>query len=205
MLRINLLPVKKIKQQAEAWRQLKMFGVVFIVLLAVLAFVVFYLTNRINALDVEIARLEQRQKELAEIKKQIDELKEKKKAVDDQTNLIKQVEQTSALTAHVLDEVANLVPNDRLWLVALNQSASSLTMNGVALDNQTVAEFLEKLKKSPYINDDSVKLANATLMSQAGRSLKSFSLSCAVAMPAAEGEKEKAGAGSEGTAPTQKK
>jgi type IV pilus assembly protein PilN len=190
MLRINLLPVKKIKQRAAAWQQLKIFGAVFVALLAILILAFLHLNGKVSGLKTDIANLEQKKTALAEILKQIEELKQKKKAIDDQTTLIENVEKSSALTAHIMDEVANVTPNERLWLTSFNQSGTALNLSGVALDNQTVAEYLDKLDGSQYISD--VKLVNASLTAaQGGRSLKSFTLSCTAAMPAAEAEKEK--------------
>lgn len=187
MLRINLLPVKKIKQQAAAWQQLKIFGFVFAALLAVLIFAVLYLNGKVSGLNIDIAKLGKRKTELAQILKEIEELEKKKEAIKQQTKLIQDLDRTSALTAYILNEVANLTPNDRLWLTSLTQTGSTLSLNGTALDNQTVAEYLDKLEASKYISD--VKLANSSLASQGGRSLKSFTLSCTVSMPVPESEK----------------
>ncbi|MGR0481910.1 MAG: PilN domain-containing protein [Candidatus Electronema sp. V4] len=190
MLRINLLPVKEIKQRAAAKNQLAVFGLVFAGLLVILILAVLMLNGQISSLKTEVADLEQRKSALAKILQEIEELKKKKDEVDKQTALIENLEKSSALTAHLLNEVANLTPNERLWLTSLNQAGASMNLSGMALDNQTVAEFLEKLKGSKYIS--SVTLANSSLSVYAGRNLKSFTLSCAVAMP--ESEKKEAGA-----------
>lgn len=185
MLRINLLPVKEIKQRAAAKQQLTVFGFAFVGLLAILILAVLMLNGQISNLKTEIVDLEQRKAALAKILQEIEELKKKKDEVDKQTDLIKNLEKNSALTAHLLNEVANLTPNERLWLTSLNQTGASMNISGMALDNQTVAEFLERLKKeSNYIS--SVTLANSSLSVYAGRNLKSFTLSCAVAMPEPE-------------------
>jgi len=190
MLRINLLPVKEIKQRAAAKNQLAIFGFIFAGLLAVLVLAVLVLNGQISSLKTEVADLEQKKTALAKILQQIEELKKKKEEVDKQTALIENLEKSSALTAHLLNEVANLTPNERLWLTSLNQTGASMNISGIALDNQTVAEYLDKLKESKYISN--VTLANSSLSVYAGRNLKSFTLSCAVAMP--EPEKKEEGA-----------
>lgn len=186
MLRINLLPVKKIKQHAEAWRQLKLFGIIVAILLAVLVFTIIYLNGKASDLNTKIAELEKRKTELAEISKQIEELKKNKELIEKQTELVKQLKKNSALTAHVLNEVANLTPNERMWLTALDQSGATMKLTGTALDNQTVAEYLKKLEDSNYISD--VVLTSSSLVQYAGRNLKTFVLSCTVTMPDAQKE-----------------
>jgi type IV pilus assembly protein PilN len=181
MLRINLLPVKKIKQRAEAWRQLKIFGVVFVALLAVLAVVIFGLISKVNGLNTYITTLEAKKQKLAQTLKEIEELEKKKKEIDKQSEIVQNLDKSSALAAHALNEVANLVPNERLWLTSFNQSGPTLKLNGIALDDQTVAEFMNKLTKSKYMTN--VILDNTALLPQSGRNLKSFVLSSSVSIP----------------------
>ncbi|CAK8712987.1 hypothetical protein GCAAIG_02310 [Candidatus Electronema halotolerans] len=187
MLRINLLPVRKIKQQFLAKRQLKFFGIAVLALLTVLALYGWILVSTVSSLTAENARLEARKKELAKIIKEIEELEKSKEQIKNQTETIKKLAKTSALTAHLLDAVAKLTPNDRMWLTTLDQSGNTMKINGMALDNQTVAEYMNKLEESPYISD--VTLTNSSLRSYSGRNLKSFSLSCTVSM---EDKEEKA-------------
>jgi type IV pilus assembly protein PilN len=181
MLRINLLPVRKIKQQFLAKRQLKFFGIAVLALLLVLALYGWSLVSTASSLTAENKRLETRKQELAKIIKEIEELEKSKEQIKNQTETIKRLAKTSALTAHLLDAVANLTPNDRMWLTNLDQSGNTMKINGMALDNQTVAEYMQKLEKeSPYISD--VALTDSKLQPYSGRNLKSFSLSATVGM-----------------------
>ena len=68
-----------------------------------------------------------------------------------------------------------------MWLKSLKQQGASLSLTGVALDNRTVAQFMDALKKSPYISG--VNLSNASLTKVSGRDLKSFSLACSIVSP----------------------
>ena len=52
---------------------------------------------------------------------------------------------------------------------------------GMALDNQTIAKYMETLKTSDYFSE--VNLQNSSLAAYAGRNLKSFSLSCTIVIP----------------------
>jgi type IV pilus assembly protein PilN len=52
----------------------------------------------------------------------------------------------------------------------------------VALDNQTIAEFMDIMKESDFVSD--VSLDNSSLKKVSGKDLKSFVLSCAVSQPA---------------------
>ena len=111
----------------------------------------------------------------------IKQLEKDKELIEKRIAIIKQLQKSSSLTVHVLDEVANLTPADRMWLTSVTQSGASLTIAGMALDNRTIAKYMEDLKTSPYISN--VNLANTSLKSYAGRNLKVFSLSCSTVVP----------------------
>lgn len=199
MLRINLLPVRKIKQQFFAKQQLKFFGLAAGALLLVLLAYGWILFSKVDSLTAENKRLEARKEALAKILKEIKELEDKKKQIDGQTETIKKLAKTSALTAHVLDAVANVTPNERMWLNNIDQSKGAdenskgtMKISGMALDNQTVAEYMQKLEDSPYISD--VTLTDSRLQNYSGRNLKAFSLSCSVSMNEKDGKPDDAAA-----------
>jgi type IV pilus assembly protein PilN len=114
--------------------------------------------------------------------KEIEKLKKAKVELDRKTGIIKKLKTDSSLTVRVVDEVANRIDNQRMWLTLLHQQNSSLRLSGIALDNQTVAQFMDSLKESPFVN--SVTLTNSSLKIISGRNLKSFELTCSVAQPA---------------------
>ena len=97
------------------------------------------------------------------------------------TEIINKLKEDSSLTVRTLDEVANRIDNERMWLQSLQQQNSSLSLSGVALDNQTVAQFMDNLKESPFVQ--SVELADSSLKVVSGRNLKTFQLNSAVSQP----------------------
>ena len=118
------------------------------------------------------------------------EIEATKKELERKSAVIDQLKSDSSLTVRVLNEVANIVDNERMWLLDLSQQGGTLLLNGIALDNQTVAEFMDDLKLSPFVT--SVDLTDSSLKKIAGRDLKSFSLSCAVSQPDSSPQKEQA-------------
>ena len=99
----------------------------------------------------------------------------------------------------VLDEVSNIVDNNRMWLTSLNQRGGSLKLTGYALDNQTVAQFMDDLEVSPYIT--SVSLNNSSLKQVSGTDLKEFGLSCAVSVPQPKGAQDETEADKQSSSP----
>jgi len=181
MVYINLLPIREIKRRANAVRQLTLFAFVLAAVLIAVGIVGVYQKSIASQLQKNIAELNKEKQHYNQVLEQIKKLEEDKKEIENRIAVIKALKKSSALTVRVLDEVASLTPTKRVWITSLNQSGSSLQLNGMALDNQTVAGYMESLKSSKYITD--VNLVSSSQSAYAGRNLKSFSLSCVIAVP----------------------
>ncbi|MBW1636390.1 MAG: PilN domain-containing protein [Deltaproteobacteria bacterium] len=183
MLKINLLPIRQLKKRAKAKKQLFSIFFLFLLVLAMLGAVGFLQTQNINTLQKRLVSLNKEKDSYSATLKRIDELKKARAELERRTNVIDKLKAESSLTVRVIDEVANRVDNKRIWLQSLNQQNSSLRLTGIALDNQTVAQFMDSLKASPFIT--SVTLTNSSLKIVSGRNLKAFSINCSVAQPKA--------------------
>lgn len=183
MIRINLLPVRQLKKRAKARHEIYGIIIGFVCFLAALGIVTYLQIGKVDALKNAIASTDREIQKLKPILAQIQEIEATKKELARKTAVIDKLKSDSSLTVRVLDEVANIVDNNRMWLLDLNQQGNSLVLNGIALDNQTVAQFMDNLKLSPFVN--SVDLTDSSLTKIAGRDLKSFSLTCTVSQPVA--------------------
>jgi len=182
MIRINLLPVRQLKKRAKARNEIILITFFFTVFLAIIVAVTFIQVAKVSTLNDSIVRINKEiDTKYKPILAQIKQIEDTKKELERRSAVIDKLKSDSSLTVRVLDEVANIVDNERMWLTQLNQQGGSLTLTGMALDNETIAAFMDKLKLSPFVN--SVDLANSSLQKYAGRDLKTFSLSCAVSQP----------------------
>lgn len=183
MLRINLLPIRQLKKRAKARNQLIATFMVFLSVLAILALVGVMQTSRIAALNKDIVDKTREKKSFDKVVKELAALEQKRLDLNNKIAIINKLKADSSLTVRVLDEVAQLMDNNRMWLTSLNQNGGSLVLSGYALDNQTIAQFMDELKlRSPYISG--VSLTNSSLSQVYGKDLKQFSLTCNVSTPA---------------------
>lgn len=189
MLRINLLPVRQLKKRAKARNQMIGFFMVFLAVLAVMGFIGVIQVSKVESVQAAIADLKKEEQRLAPIIKEVDELERQKKELERRIGIIEQLRRESSLTVHVLDEVAKTIDNERMWLTTMSQQGGSLSLQGVAMDNETIAQFMEALKTSPYVTV--VNLSSSTLKSTGGRNFKNFSISCGVGFPKEEQDTEK--------------
>ena len=147
-----------------------------------LATVGFIQVQKISSLQAEMKQLTTEKNSYNKTLAEIDKLKKEKEELVRKTDIIKQLKTDSSLTVRVLDEVANRIDNQRMWLTSLYQQESSLRLSGIALDNQTVAQFMDTLKESAFVTN--VILEDSSLKIISGKNLKSFELACSVAQPA---------------------
>ncbi len=181
MLKINLLPIRQLKKRAKAKKHLFGMLLAFLITLMALALVGVLQAKNISMLETSIADIKKETATYTPTLNKIAKLKKDRIELDRKTGIINQLKSDSSLTVRVLDEIANRVDKNRIWLQSLNQQSGSLRLTGVALDNQTVAQFMDNLKASPFVK--SVTLTNSSLKVVSGRNLKAFSLTCAVAQP----------------------
>ena len=185
MVYINLLPIREIKQRLKAVQELTLFGIVFAGILIALGAFWYYQSNIISGLNTDIANLKQEKQKYEKILKQIAKLEADKKLIESKIAVINELQKSKAITVHVLDEVARLTPSERVWINNLKQSGFTMSLSGMALDNQTIATYMNTLKNSEYISD--VSLVGTQTSNFAGRNLKSFSLRITLQLP---GEKK---------------
>jgi len=182
MLRINLLPIRQLKKRAKARNQLFVFVLIFFVVLALLGATGVLLASKITELNEDIVAKTNEKKSFDQVVKDIADLEQRRLDLNNKINIINQLKTDSSLTVHVLDEIASIIDNKRMWITSLKQNGGSLALSGYALDNRTIAEFMENLRiDSPYVNN--VNLSNTSLKNVSGNSLKSFSISASVASP----------------------
>ncbi len=189
MVHINLLPVRDIIRRNKAKNELGVFLVAFLAVLGALAFLWFLQSGKVTQLQTKLANLNQEKTQYNKILAQIKQLEGQKKTLETQIQVIEQLRASSSMTVHVLDEIATLTPPKRMWLTSLSQKGAGVQLKGTALDNRTIAKYMDDLKTSLYIQ--SVTLSSSSLQTVAERSLKSFGLSCSILMPTETTNSEK--------------
>ncbi len=190
MLRINLLPIRQLKKRAAAINRLTLSALTIVGVILILVALVTIQSSIANNIRSDINTLKSIKKKNAPILVEIKSFEKKRKELERRISVIQKLKKNSSLTVRIMDEVANLIENERMWITSFQQQSNSLSLQGIALDNRSIADFMKALEKSPYINSESVNLANSTLRRIAGKNLKSFLLSCSVNYPKDNKEKK---------------
>jgi len=174
MIRINLLPIRQIKQRIKAGQQVMALVVGFFVLLGGMGLVSYGQATKITGLQAETTRLTQEMEKHKKVIAQIEKIKKDQAVIETKLSVIKGLKFASQLPARVLDEVANLTPPDRMWLTSLDYTGAVLVVAGTALDNATIAEYMDKISHSDLFLG--AELKNSSLTMIGNQKLKSFSM-----------------------------
>jgi type IV pilus assembly protein PilN len=178
MIQINLLPVRQIKKKLLARKQVFGLGFTLLVVLVLLGVVALVLGYRVGELKASISALNKEKAKYQTTINQIEQLKKDQALLETKLNTISQLKKGSQLTVRVMDELANLTPSSRLWIKTMSFGNDILRISGTALDNATIAEYMETLVTSPYFA--SAELSGTSNTAVSGRTLKNFSLTIKV-------------------------
>ena len=153
----------------------------FIGILCFFLIIEFWQLNSIKKLKEEERKLIAEKQQYTKVLEEIKKMEEEKKLLLTRIDVINLLKQSSSLTVRVLDEIAKFTPPSRMWLKSLSQAGNQLTLTGMALDDQTIAKYMEELEGSMYINN--VSLTSSAMEIYAERNLKLFKVSAQVDVP----------------------
>ena len=194
MIRINLLPYRAAQKKENIRRQISIFVLAVIMVVGTLVYYNINLNNDIDALNTRIkntksmlAQLEKQAKKVDEIKKAFNTLKQK-------TDVIKNLETNRKIAVQLLDNMTTLVaekvsasqsetsadsdskPVKRLWFTNFQENKDKINLQGIALDNKTIADFMSRLEASNLFMNVNLKTIKQQKVNELN--LKNFEIIC---------------------------
>jgi type IV pilus assembly protein PilN len=138
------------------------------------------LLNKVAVAKEENSRKED---EINQLKKKIGEVgrfKKMKEELQGKLDILAKLKEGQSGPVHLLDELSGRMP-DKLWINSYNASAGAVSINGVGLNEETVAQFLRELEASPYYMN--VELQVIEQVAQGGLKLHKFDITGRVETP----------------------
>ncbi|MBI4746422.1 MAG: PilN domain-containing protein [Deltaproteobacteria bacterium] len=173
MIKINLLPVRAAKKKETLRQQISVAVMSLFLVLIALGYFHFRIVKDIAEATAKIAFTEG---ELQKTKSQIGEVsrfKEAKKVLEDKLGVIATLKKGKAGPVKMLDELSRVTP-EKLWLVSFKEHGGGINIEGTAISNEVIAQFMTELEKSSSFKD--IELVVTEQTEQAGLKLKKFSL-----------------------------
>lgn len=193
MIRINLLPFR-VRIRKENVRQFISVYLLSVVLVLVsICFLWIRQNNQISVLDSRLKELTREADSFAKYEKILQELMRKKEIIETKRRVIHDLQKDRDKLVRILALMSISLPAERVWFEKLLQSGNSITVEGIALSNETIAEFMRNLEVSPYVVRGSINLVHSRLTAMGGMKLREFRLTCSLLSYSDFQEKLKAG------------
>jgi type IV pilus assembly protein PilN len=190
MIKINLIPFRDIEKKENIRRQVTI--AILSVMLVMMAMAYYHMHLKNTIVDMT-AKIESTKIELASAEKeakQVDKIKQELNKLNTKIKVIKTIEANRKASIKMLDHMTKMVgeqtsavesgtspdkigkPVKRLWFTSFQANGPNININGIALDNKTVADFMTRLETSKTYNN--VTLNTLKKESVNNLNLKSF-------------------------------
>lgn len=174
MIQINLLPVKA-KKKRETGRQFALLYFLCILLgLGAIGYIWYSQKTEIERLQTRLAQVEREVQQYAKFEALLADLKKRKDVLDKQRTVIKDLQRDRDTIVRMMALLSVEIPADRMWFERFTQGGSGITLDGVALSNEAIAEFMRNLESSPYIVKGSVSLTHSRQVTMSAMKLREF-------------------------------
>jgi len=177
MIKINLLLTRKEKKKAGVRKE-------FVILILAVGLLLILLAALNWKMEKEkedmVAQISETKKEIARYKSlavEVTKAKEAQKVLQDKLNIINSLRKGKETPVRVLDEISVDKP-EKLQLELMKKEGLKLAIEGIALDDETIVQFMTNLKKSKLFKN--VDLIVSEQIEQNKIKLKKFILSCEI-------------------------
>jgi type IV pilus assembly protein PilN len=181
MIRINLLPFRTARKKENVRRQISVFLLTFLLIIIAVIYYNVLLSNKINSMKIrnddttaQIAKYEKINKEIETIKQKLNQLNQKIKVIET-------LQGSRKNTINMMEAMTNLIIPERMWFTSLDVKGDNLGIDGVALDERTIADFMLNLQK--VYTDVTLKSLKQIEIKSRSLNLKSFSLTLKTVQP----------------------
>lgn len=147
MIRINLLPIRELKKQAQLRQQLYRFAAILGTVLMGVGLLWVVDMRAIAALETEKEGLQAELERLKPIVTQVNALEQREKLLHARLTTIQRLRGNQRGPVRVLDELSQNLP-EQAWLDAIDEKTGVYKVSGYALTNFAVADLLRNLQRS---------------------------------------------------------
>jgi type IV pilus assembly protein PilN len=181
MIRINLLPFRTERKKENVRRQVSIFLLSLVLVLVVLGYYNYYLGSKIDKFDNKIAATKTELQRYNEINKEIARIKQNLETLRKKMAVIEKLESDRHAPVRLMETMTQVLMAKRMWFTKLDVKENTVDIQGIALDNKTVADFMVRLQNSGLFS--SVNLKTLRRQDVEGSNLKGFHIICTKTAP----------------------
>ena len=156
MIRINLLPGPRTKGPKKQWDAEVELAIGLVVFLLTIGACWFYSGTLDDEIEAKTQEKVRKEKELAVLKekvKLVEDFENKKKLLTDRNRIIEELDKSRAGPVRTLDFVSRSLEPIKVWLTRLNVKGTEVEIEGRALTNDDVVEFVSNLRRTDHFSD----------------------------------------------------
>lgn len=180
MIKINLLPYREAKRKQMIQSQLIIGGLGIIPSILVILILFFTINAKISNIQQETERIKEDIKKQKVSLEEIKKFKSEKDTLKKKMAVIEKLKKGKFGPVQIIDQLAINLPG-RIWLTKLVQKGMTLAIDGKALDNISISDYMVNLGKSEFFKTvDLDKIKTDTKAGPKGIQLKTFSLNSSI-------------------------
>lgn len=179
MIKINLLP-KESRKRVGFVQQIVLMSLMLLVTFVGIGFYWSYLDGVIEQKNQEIANTQARLQELQKIIDEINKFEAQRVALEQKLAVIAKLEKEQKLPVRMLDEVYKTLEDD-LWLTSFTQQGETLAVNGSALSNPVVSDYMRNLQGSKFFKDVELVVSQSRVVGT--QTIRDFQLKMVLVAP----------------------
>jgi len=149
MIRINLLMARAVRRKVGLRREISIFIFVLILVFLLIGLVQWVYMNQSSALQRQISDRKAKLEELRAMKREIEKYKADVKLLEKKLAIINDLKKKKGTPVRILDELSTHMP-DKMCLRSLKKEGARMEMEGWALDDEVIANFMTSLQGSQY-------------------------------------------------------
>jgi type IV pilus assembly protein PilN len=192
MIRINLLPFRAARKKENVRRQISIFLLSLILVGAAVIYYNIFLSGKIKDLNASIKETKVQVAKYNKINAEIKEIKKNLELLNRKIEVIETLETNRREPLALLASLTDLIMAERMWFTRLSSKGPKINIEGIALDNQTVSDFMTRLERSALYGDVNLGTVKQKELKTMELTLKSFDVNARKVAPKPDKPKEEA-------------
>jgi len=176
MIRINLLPFRAARKKENIRRQVSIFFLSLAFIFICLFYYNYVLGGKVKKLNAKIATTKTELDQYNKINKEIAEIKRKLENLRKKMEVIAKLQADRHAPTRLLDIMTQVIVTQRMWFTRMESKDRTVEIQGIALDNKTVADFMVRLEDCGLFSEVDLKTLKAAKVQNSN--LKSFQITC---------------------------
>ncbi len=177
MIKINLAVAREERKRESIRKEATIFVLALVAVLVGIGFVQWMSSRQREEIMTQIRDSQAELKRLEIIKREINKAKANKKMLQEKLNIIENLNLNRTRPIQIMSFLASEIP-DKMWLKGLDKKDNKLTLQGIALDDETIANFMKNLQGSRLFT--AVELVVTERVTIEKFNLKNFTMICTI-------------------------